>query len=134
MPDPEGSVYYDYFHSGKFREDQGCTYFVEGIGEDHICEAMDFSLVDDVYRFTDKDAFHAARRAAKEEGILGGGSAGANLWGAIELAKKLGDTPAVIVTILADSGVKYLSKMYNDEWMKEKGLLEVLHIFDQMSQ
>lgn len=122
MPDPVGSVYYDYFHKGKFEEDKGCTYFVEGIGEDHVCEAMDFSLVNDVYQFSDKQAFEAARRLAKEEGILAGGSTGANVWGAIELAKKI-KGPAKIVTIAPDSGVKYLSKMYNDDWMKQNGLL-----------
>jgi len=123
LPDPVGSVYYDYFKSGKFDEDKGCTYFVEGIGEDHVCEAMDFNLIDDVYQFNDKQAFETVRRLAKEEGILAGGSTGANVWGAIELAKKL-KGPAVIVTLAPDSGVKYLSKIYNDEWMKKNGLLD----------
>jgi len=121
-PDPVGSVYFDYFHTGTFAEDKGCTYNVEGIGEDHICEAMDFSAIDDTYQFTDKQAFEVCRRLAKEEGILAGGSTGANVWGAIELAKKI-KGPALIVTIAPDSGVKYLSKIYNDEWMKEKGFL-----------
>jgi len=121
-PDPVGSIYYDYFHTGKFVEDKGCTYNVEGIGEDHVCEAIDFSCIDDMYQFNDKQAFDACRRLAREEGILAGGSTGANVWGAIELAKKL-TGPAVIVTLAPDSGVKYLSKIYNDEWMKEKGFL-----------
>jgi cystathionine beta-synthase/cysteine synthase A len=123
MPDPEGSVYYDFFKKGKFEEDKGCTYFVEGIGEDHICEALDLGLVDEMYRFSDKEVFATARRMAKEEGILVGGSSGANVWGAIELAKKI-EGPAVIVTVCPDSGIKYLSKIYNDDWMREKGLLE----------
>jgi len=127
MPDPVGSVYYQYFKTGKYKEDKGCTYFVEGIGEDHICEAMDFSLVDQMYEFTDKEAFLVARRLAREEGILAGGSAGANVWGALQVADELvkqNPVPhAKIVTLAPDSGVKYLSKIYNDEWMKEKGLL-----------
>jgi len=123
MPDPVGSVYYEYKTTGKISgEEKGCTYFVEGIGEDHVCQAMDFSVVDIMYQFNDKQAFEVARQLAKEEGILAGGSTGANVWGAIELAKTLSG-PAVIVTVAPDSGVKYLSKMYNDDWMREKGLL-----------
>lgn len=131
MPDPVGSVYFEYFNSGKYKEDKGCTYLVEGIGEDHICHAMDFGLVDIMYEFTDKDAFGVCRRMAKEEGILAGGSAGANMWGALKLANELvakangGEVEkAVIVSIACDSGVKYLSKIYNDDWMREKGLLD----------
>jgi len=123
MPDPIGSVYYEFHKTGKLpAEEKGCTYFVEGIGEDHVCEAMDFRVVDDMYQVTDADAFEISRRLAKEEGIFAGGSAGANVWGAIKLAESI-TGPAVIVTVAPDSGVKYLSKIYNDEWMKEKGLL-----------
>lgn len=116
MPDPAGSIYYDYFKTGKIDTTKACTYHVEGVGEDHLAKAMDFSVPDDVYRFTDQQAFTSARLLAAEEGIFGGGTGGANVWGAIKLASSI-KGPAVIVTIIPDSGVKYLSKFYNNEWM-----------------
>jgi len=118
MPDPVGSIYYDYFKTGKIKTDGSCSYQVEGVGEDHLAHAMNFSLVDDMYQFTDDDAFTMARRLAREEGIFGGGTGGANVWGALKLAKNL-KKPAVIVTVIPDNGVKYLSKFYSDEWMKQ---------------
>ncbi len=118
MPDPVGSIYYDYFKTGKYDLSSACTYHVEGVGEDHIAKAMDFSLVDEMYKFTDQDAFSVARQLAKTEGIFGGGTGGANVWAALKLAETLTE-PAVIVTIIPDSGVKYLSKLYNDKWMKD---------------
>lgn len=122
MPDPKGSIYYDYFKTGKIPVSGNCNYFVEGVGEDHLAKAMDFSILDEVIQFTDKEAFSTARRLAKEEGILAGGSAGANVWAALEVAKKV-NRPTTIVTILPDSGIKYLSKIYNDEWMKAQHFL-----------
>lgn len=122
LPDPVGSVYYEYFKTGVIREDAACTYQVEGIGEDHITEAIDFSVIDEMWQLTDQDAFLTARELAREEGILAGGSTGANIWGALKLAALL-EGPATIVTVAPDSGVKYLSKIYNDEWMRENGLL-----------
>lgn len=118
VPDPIGSIYYDYFKTGEIKTDGTCSYQVEGVGEDHLAHAMDFSLVDDMYQFTDDDAFTMARRLALEEGIFGGGTGGANVWGALKLAASLKE-PAVIVTVIPDNGVKYLSKFYNDEWMKQ---------------
>lgn len=120
MPDPVGSIYYDYFRTGTIRHDGSCSYQVEGVGEDHLAKAMDFSLVDDMIQFTDADAFGMARRLASEEGIFGGGTGGANVWAALQLAVRL-TRPAVIVTVIPDSGVKYLSKFYSDEWMRERG-------------
>lgn len=121
MPDPVGSIYHEYFKTKKIPHGS-CTYQVEGVGEDHLALAMDFSVVDDVMQFTDKDAFTTARRLAQEEGILVGGSSGANVWAAIKIAETL-TKPTTIVTILPDTGIKYLSKCYNDEWMKAQGLL-----------
>lgn len=118
MPDPIGSIYYDYFKTGKIKTDGSCSYQVEGVGEDHLAHAMNFSLIDDMYQFTDDDAFTMARRLTREEGIFGGGTGGANVWGALKLAKNL-KKPAVIVTVIPDNGVRYLSKFYNDEWMKQ---------------
>lgn len=119
MPDPYGSIYHHYFKTGEVDMDQSGTYHVEGVGEDHIVKAMDFSLIDDMYQFKDQDAFMMGRRLANEEGIFGGGTGGANVWGALKLAATIPKTEkAVIVTIIPDNGVKYLSKMYNDEWMK----------------
>lgn len=116
MPDPVGSLYYHYFKTGKLPKKASCSYQVEGVGEDHIARAMDFSIVDDMYQFTDQDAFSTARRLAREEGIFGGGTGGANVWTAIKLAKTL-KRKAVIVTIIPDNGIRYLSKFYDDEWM-----------------
>lgn len=122
MPDPIGSIYYDYFKTGTIPVGGNCNYQIEGIGEDHIAKAMNFSVVDDVVKVSDKDAFTTVRLLAKKEGILAGGSSGANLWAALELAKSL-QKPATIVTIFPDGGIKYLSKVYNDAWMKEHQFL-----------
>lgn len=122
LPDPVGSIYYPFFKTGKIPHDGQCNYFVEGIGEDHMAEAIDFSIIDEVLPVHDKEAFAIARDLARKEGILAGGSSGANVWGALEIAKRL-TTPAVIVAMIPDSGIKYLSKIFDDEWMNEHHLL-----------
>lgn len=118
MPDPIGSIYYQYFKDKTIPQGGNCNYLLEGIGEDHIAHAMDFSVVDQVLQVKDKDAFEVARLLASKEGVLAGGSSGANVWGALEIAKQL-KKPATIVTVIPDGGVKYLSKFFDDEWMQK---------------
>lgn len=119
--DPIGSVYYSYFKKGVLPQAQEMTEsMVEGAGEDHLARSMDFSVIDDIIQFKDRDAFLMARALAKQAGILAGGTSGANIWGALKIgAEKKG--PLRIVTILPDHGIKYLSKFYNDQWMQTKG-------------
>lgn len=119
--DPIGSVYYSYFKTGKLSEPH--VYKVEGIGEDMLCKAMDFSVVDDVRQTDDKESFVMARRLAREEGIFAGGSSGAAVTVAVKLAKELGPGKKIVV-ILPDSGSRYISKFHSDEWMQEMGFLE----------
>lgn len=122
MPDPIGSIYFEYFKTGKISKEGNCNYLIEGVGEDHIAKALDFSVLDEIVPFNDKDAFITARHLAKEEGLLVGGSSGANVWAALKIAAELTE-PTTIVTVLPDSGIKYLSKIYNDHWMQENNLL-----------
>lgn len=122
LVDPVGSVYYTYFKTRVMSRGFSREFYLEGIGEDHITKAMDFSLIDEVLQVSDKDAFAMARLLAKREGILAGGSTGANVWGCLEIAKKL-DRKATIATVFPDGGIKYLSKIYDDEWMKQHDLL-----------
>lgn len=122
MPDPIGSIYYDYFKTGKIPEGGNCNYLLEGIGEDHIAGALDWSILDDVVKVTDKQAFDMARLLARREGILAGGSSGANVWAALEIAKTA-TVPMTIVTLIPDGGVKYLSKCFDDAWMHQHQML-----------
>lgn len=118
--DVEGSVYYDYFKTRQLPEAH--PYLVEGIGDDMLCETVDFSVIDEMYKIDDKTSFIVGRELARTEGILAGGSAGAAMHAALEHAKKL-DASKTMVVILPDAGAKYISKMFNDDWMREKGFL-----------
>jgi cystathionine beta-synthase len=118
--DPAGSIFYDYFHSKKLIKPS--RYLIEGLGDEFLIGCADFSLIDDIYQITDKDAFLMTRELADKEAILAGGSSGAAIWACLKLAREI-DRPARIVTIFADSGTRYLSSIYNDAWLKEKGLL-----------
>ncbi len=111
--DPEGSIYTGDIH----------PYKTEGIGEDFYPGTFDPAIVDRWFRVTDRDGLLTARRLTREEGILVGGSAGTAMFAALELAKEL-DEKSVVVVLFPDSGRSYLSKIYNDEWMRQNGFFE----------
>ncbi len=116
--DPIGSIHYDYFYRKSLVEPK--VYLVEGIGEDILCGAMDFSVVDEMVQTNDEQAFNMARRLVKEEGLFCGGSSGAIMHVACEIAKR-SDPSHHIVTVITDSGNRYVSKFLNDEWMQQHG-------------
>jgi len=115
--DPEGSVYTAHDEAGVH------PYLVEGIGKDSWPQTMDPEVVDEWVRVSDRDSFLTARRLAREEGILAGGSAGTTLWAALQIAARFGPE-AQILTIIPDTGRNYLSKFYDDNWMLDHGFLE----------
>jgi cystathionine beta-synthase len=125
--DPYGSVYYRYFHTREFDESEVYPYITEGVGEDILAGNMDFDLIDDFVRVTDKDAMVMTRRLAREEGMFVGGSCGMAMAGTLqwlrdhqaELSK---DDLAVV--LLPDGGFRYLNKIYDDRWMQDHGFME----------
>ena len=119
--DPVGSIYTEYARSHV--KGQGGPYKVEGIGGDKIPTSLDFAVVDEWMSVTDADAFRIARRLTREEGIFIGGSGGLNVHSALEVARRLDDPEALVVTILCDTGERYLSKLYDDTWMRENQMM-----------
>ncbi|MGH8004033.1 MAG: PLP-dependent cysteine synthase family protein [Limisphaerales bacterium] len=118
--DPKGSIFKTYIEKGV--EIQPVSYKLEGIGSEMITEALDKSVIDEVVEVTDGDAFRMTRELACSEGILAGGSSGAALWACLEVGKHLTE-PATVVTVFPDTGLRYLSRYFNDEWMEAAGYL-----------
>jgi cystathionine beta-synthase len=118
--DPEGSIFYDYFHHQKLITPY--PYLIEGLGDEFLIKCADFNNIDDIYRVSDKEAFHHTRELVRQEGILAGGSSGAAIWAVLKLARSL-EKPARIVTIFPDSASRYLSTIFNDDWLRANHLL-----------
>jgi cystathionine beta-synthase len=120
LADPAGSVLYEYVKTGKLVESG--SWAVEGIGEDFIPEIADMSLVTDAFEIDDEESFATARELLRKEGILGGSSTGTLLAGALRYCRQQ-EKRKRVVTLVADTGNKYLSKMYNNFWMAEQGFI-----------
>ncbi|MFC2155724.1 pyridoxal-phosphate dependent enzyme, partial [Acidobacteriota bacterium] len=110
----------DYFHKKKIVKP--APYLIEGLGDEFLIKCVDFSLLDDMYQVSDKMAFQHAGELVKKEGIITKNSSGAALWGVLKLAKSL-PKPARIATIFPDNTSRYLSTIFNQEWLKKKNLL-----------
>ncbi len=121
--DTYGSVFKKYKETGIFDKEEIYPYITEGIGEDFLPENVDFSLIDQFEKVTDKDAALMTREIARQEGIFAGNSAGSAIAGLLQIKNqfKEGD---VVVVIFHDHGTRYLGKMYNDDWLRERGFLE----------
>jgi cystathionine beta-synthase len=119
--DPYGSLYYDFVKTGEVIKAK--TYVVEGIGEDFFPTTMNLKILDDVIQVNDEECFVVARRLVKLEGLFTGGSGGGCISATLRMAKDLGPE-AFIVALLPDTGMRYLSKVYNDEWMRERGYVD----------
>jgi len=122
--DPQGSILAELWRSKGTHRPDGSPYKVEGIGQDKLPGTLDLSLVDDYRTVSDRDAFAMARRLTREEGLFVGGSSGLIAHVALQVAREVDDPDACVVFILCDTGERYLSKVFNDEWMRENQLLE----------
>jgi len=120
--DPAGSIYTEYARTGQKTE--GHPYKVEGIGGDKVPTSLHWDVIDEWITVSDKDAMLMARRLAKEEGLFAGGSTGVNVVAALDVARRVNDPEALVVTVLADTGERYLSKVFNDEWLRENQILD----------
>jgi cystathionine beta-synthase len=121
--DTYGSVFKKYHETGIFDPNEIYSYITEGIGEDILPKNVDFSLIDGFTKVTDKDAAVYTRRLAKEEGIFVGNSAGAAIKGVLQLKEHF-KPEDVVVVLFHDSGSRYVGKIFNDDWMRERGFLD----------
>jgi len=120
--DPVGSIYMEYART--HTKGEGHPYKVEGIGGDKIPTSLHFDVIDEWIEVSDKDAMLMSRRLAREEGLFVGGSTGVNVVSALAVARQVNDPSAMVVTVLCDTGERYLSKVFNDEWLKENQILD----------
>lgn len=121
--DTYGSVFKKYHETGVFDENEIYPYITEGIGEDILPENVDFSVIDGFTKVTDKDAAVYTRKIAKEEGIFTGNSAGAAIKGLLQLKDQFKEDDVVVV-LFHDHGSRYVGKMFNDDWMRDRGFLD----------
>jgi cystathionine beta-synthase len=124
--DTYGSVFKKYHETGIFDENEIYPYITEGIGEDILPANVDFSLIDKFEKVTDKDAAVYTRKLAREEGIFVGNSAGSAIKGVLQLKDELTENDVVVV-LFHDHGSRYVGKIFNDDWMRERGFLEEEH-------
>ena len=122
--DPLGSILAEKWRTKGKAKAEGVPYKVEGVGQDKVPGTLDMNVVDDFITVTDKESFAMARRLTREEGLFVGGSSGLIVHVALQIAKQVDDPNALIVAILPDTGERYLSKLYSDEWMRENQMLE----------
>ncbi len=126
--DVEGSVFTEHFRTGELVRPH--RYLLEGLGDEELIGCPEFDVLDDILQVSDGEAFRATRELARTESIFAGGSSGAALWGVREVARRRRSEdpstsrPLRIVTLFPDSGYRYLSTIFNDAWMREKGFLE----------
>jgi cystathionine beta-synthase len=121
--DPVGSILAETWRSGAATQ-EGRPYKIEGIGQDKVPGTLDLSVIDEYVTVTDRDAFTMARRLTREEGLFVGGSSGLIAHVALGVARRVNDPTALVVTQLCDTGERYLSKLYSDEWMRENQMLD----------
>jgi cystathionine beta-synthase len=126
--DPVGSILAEYWRSHGERKIEGSPYKVEGIGQDKVPGTLDMTIIDEYHTVSDRDAFAMSRRLTREEGLFVGGSSGLIAKVALDLAREIDDPDALVVTFLCDTGERYLSKLYSDEWMRENQMLEHDHV------
>ncbi len=120
--DPVGSLYYDFVKTGRITKP--FSYKVEGIGEDFFPTTMNLKILDDIVRVDDRECFYMTRAMTRDEGLFVGGSGGAAVAGALKWARGQKKGPLKILVFLCDGGQKYVSKIFNDDWMRENGFLE----------